>query len=583
MRPRLVSLLVAVTLGAGCAVAGAAEAATCDGRAATIVGTPVLDVIHGTAGDDVIVGLGGNDVIDGGGGNDVLCGDEDPPFGGGAPGNDSLSGDAGDDVLIGGPLSALAPGTEVLNGGPGSDTVSYATSPDAVTVDLAASVLAGGDAEGDGVGADVENVTGSSVTDTLNGNSAANVIRGLGGLDVINGRAGDDTIDAGPGNDEEVSGGDGNDRVSGGDGNDILSADNGDDVLSGGPGDDLLQGGAGSDTADYSAADGGVNVNLATAEVSGADGADAPSSIENATGSSFADSLAGDARANVLSGGDGNDTVIGRAGDDTVNGGPGDDALQEETAANGADVLSGGPGRDQVDYAQRASAVSVTLNGIADDGEAGERDNVLPDVDAALLKPVAAPSASRPASLSRVTASASHISPNDDGRQDAFKVRGTLGQGAAWTFAVTSGDRTVFSHSGRGTEVQASWDALRANGRPVADGRYSWRLAVAEAAGESIVGRGTVVVDLRRPAVRGLSVRGRAVSLRVSEPVRVTMLVAGARVVGGLSRAGRTTIRWNGRGAKGRQAAAGSHPARLEVRDLAGNVVLRRVRLVVRR
>jgi Ca2+-binding RTX toxin-like protein len=43
-------------------------AATCDGKAATMVGTPGDDLLVGTSGVDVIVGLGGDDTITGRGG-----------------------------------------------------------------------------------------------------------------------------------------------------------------------------------------------------------------------------------------------------------------------------------------------------------------------------------------------------------------------------------------------------------------------------------------------------------------------------------------------------------------------------------
>ncbi|MGI9658789.1 MAG: calcium-binding protein, partial [Gaiellaceae bacterium] len=49
--------------------------------------------------------------------------------------------------------------------------------------------------------------------------------------------------------------------------------------------------------------------------------------------------------------------------------------------AGGADVLSGGIGVDTVDYSSRTLAVNVDLDGIPDDGEAGEGDNVITDIE----------------------------------------------------------------------------------------------------------------------------------------------------------------------------------------------------------
>lgn len=70
--------------------------------------------------------------------------------------------------------------------------------------------------------------------------------------------------------------------------------------------------------------------------------------------------------------------LMGGAGNDTLNGGPGDDVLIGE---GGADILNGRDGRDTADYSARTAPVSVSLNGTADDGEAGEGDNVGSDVE----------------------------------------------------------------------------------------------------------------------------------------------------------------------------------------------------------
>jgi hypothetical protein len=65
---------------------------TCQGKAATIVGTNKADLILGTSQRDVIVARAGKDTIKGLGSNDVICG---------GPGNDVIKGGAGLDVLIG--------------------------------------------------------------------------------------------------------------------------------------------------------------------------------------------------------------------------------------------------------------------------------------------------------------------------------------------------------------------------------------------------------------------------------------------------------------------------------------------------
>jgi Ca2+-binding RTX toxin-like protein len=95
------------------------------------------------------------------------------------------------------------------------------------------------------------------------------------------------------------------------------------------------------------------------------------------------DTLKGQAGNDTLDGGAGNDTLTGDTGNDTLQGGPGDDALRGDGIVTGADVLDGGAGRDTIDgdWTQRdrgdADPISVTLDGTANDGHAGEGDNVI--------------------------------------------------------------------------------------------------------------------------------------------------------------------------------------------------------------
>ena len=102
------------------AAAGQAAAQTCDGLAATIIGTANNDELVGTNGDDVIVGLGGDDNILGGDGNDTICGGDGNDNLRGEGGNDTLLGEADDDVMIGD--NAGSNGNDSCDGGTGVDT-----------------------------------------------------------------------------------------------------------------------------------------------------------------------------------------------------------------------------------------------------------------------------------------------------------------------------------------------------------------------------------------------------------------------------------------------------------------------------
>ena len=76
--------------------------------------------------------------------------------------------------------------------------------------------------------------------------------------------------------------------------------------------------------------------------------------------------------------GAGNDTISGGTGNDTINGGWGDDVIDGN---EGADTIDGGSGFDTVTYADRTAPVNVSLDGVANDGEAGEGDNVRSGVE----------------------------------------------------------------------------------------------------------------------------------------------------------------------------------------------------------
>ncbi len=84
--------------------------------------------------------------------------------------------------------------------------------------------------------------------------------------------------------------------------------------------------------------------------------------------------------------GSGNDTLDGGAGDDDLDAGSGNDVLRggdgNDTLApnTGTDGVSGGDGIDTVTYGLRVSP-SFTLDGVANDGSAGENDLIGVDVE----------------------------------------------------------------------------------------------------------------------------------------------------------------------------------------------------------
>ncbi|MEJ0038742.1 MAG: M10 family metallopeptidase C-terminal domain-containing protein [Gammaproteobacteria bacterium] len=314
------------------------------------IGTIYGDVVYGDEDDDTVDGNDGDDYLDGGDGSDTvsfasatvgvsvdlkLTDAQDTGAGLDTIRNfESIIGSSYDDILAGGWENASISagdgndtivGSSILvavDGGNGTDTLSYADSYTAATASLSGSIFTG-----------IENIVGSNVSDTLTGD----------------------------GNDNIITGGDGNDTIKGGAGNDAL--DGGNDI----------------DTLTYAGAGSGITVSLAltSAQVTGGAGTDTISNFEYLTGSSYDDTLTGTSGANVITGGDGNDSIVGGGGNDTLNGGNGNDTIANGAGndtinggdgndtilySTGDDTINGGNGTDAISYADAASAVTVFLS-----------------------------------------------------------------------------------------------------------------------------------------------------------------------------------------------------------------------------
>ena len=176
-----------------------------------------------------------------------------------------------------------------------------------------------------------------------------------------------------------VFGGAGDDRLRGGAGPDSLYGEAGNDTLDGGLGNDLLSGGDGVDAVDYSGRATPVSVRPYGYDNGAAgEGDGIGDDVEVAIGGSGNDSIVD---FPVAYGNGGNDTLAGGLGADTLWGGGGDDLLFGGSGWGTPDAFHGGDGVDTVSYAGRHLPLTVTIDGIANDGEAGENDNVNTDVE----------------------------------------------------------------------------------------------------------------------------------------------------------------------------------------------------------
>jgi hypothetical protein len=121
--------------------------------------------------------------------------------------------------------------------------------------------------------------------------------------------------------------------------------------------------------------DGSAVTALVSLEAHGGTGAD------RIAGTANADQLTGDAGDDTIGGGPGNDSIDAGPGNDEIDDGAGNDAVTGGTgddtwvAGPGADAFTPGDGADRVSYEGRTAPVTITLDGVADDGETGEGDN----------------------------------------------------------------------------------------------------------------------------------------------------------------------------------------------------------------
>ena len=272
-------------------------------------------------------------------------------------------------------------------------------------------------------GAELEGGPGN---DVLNG--GANTTNGLDGDNTFfeSGTDGNDIMNGGNMSDRFFGAG-GNDTMTGGGDYDQFQSDSGDDVMNGGPGNDQFNGGDAKDGADVisggqdsdsysvSGRDNAVNVSLDGAANDGegcpgatCEGDNVGADVESVDTGPGDDVIVGSGEPNDISSGDGNDNVNGGGGGDSIfagrgndvlhgGGGPdilfgfegtdqvfgdaGDDTLFSTDVDDDPDRYSGGAGTDVADYSEANSAIRVKLDNQANDGVAGEGDNVLPDVE----------------------------------------------------------------------------------------------------------------------------------------------------------------------------------------------------------
>jgi Ca2+-binding RTX toxin-like protein len=200
-----------------------------NGGADTLNGMDGPTIIHGGDGNDGVFGGAGNDQVFGEGGDDRVRGHEGNDLEDGGPGNDDIG-------FSPGVNHDSDPGADVTVGGPGTDKLRLSGHNGGMAISLDGQANDGTPGEGDNVGSDIEEISGTTGNDTFIGSEGADDFSGDQGEDDIHGGGGNDTL----------FGGGGDDKVYGDAGNDKVQGASGADRVDGGPGSDQLYGDIGS-------------------------------------------------------------------------------------------------------------------------------------------------------------------------------------------------------------------------------------------------------------------------------------------------------------------------------------------------
>jgi Ca2+-binding RTX toxin-like protein len=330
----------------------------------TVLGGSGNDIIRGSGSNNLLVGNGGSDSLFGNYGNDTLVGGAGPDRLDGGPGTDSAQNDGSDTPISientagGGDPARITDRTLFVHGTAGDDQISLVDFDLSTNVRVNASNQTFADADFDKI-----------IVRALNGNDYLS-------LEYLRTPT---QVDAGEGKDVVVAKST-NVSVTGGNGNDLLylNEDSRAPIFDGGAGSDEIVTDESSDIdlLDLNLYPTVENARLWQGTVIG-------NALNNGLevrvggtllGNGGNDSLyAGSAALPVyMDGGEGNDSMTGGDANDTLVGGAGSDRLE------------GRGGNDTVDYSARTANLTIGIGTLADDGEAGEKDNVYLDIETIL-------------------------------------------------------------------------------------------------------------------------------------------------------------------------------------------------------
>ncbi|HET9084039.1 MAG TPA: FlgD immunoglobulin-like domain containing protein, partial [Candidatus Limnocylindrales bacterium] len=201
------------------------------------------------------------------------------------------------------------------------------------------------------------------------------------------------------------------------------------------------------------------------------------------------------------------------------------------------------------------------------------------------------PRDSLPPRVLAVDPAAPVLSPNGDGVADTTTISAALSESAAWRIRFRDADgATLYEATGDGADPEATWDGL-ADGTPVPDGTYSYRIDTTDGWSNASYKTGTVRVDLTGPTLTGVTPAADMETWIApnGDGVRESVAFAGSMSEGGslaayVRDAGGTLVRsfsvptgtaavltWDGKANDGSVVPDGTYEVRLIPRDAVGN------------
>ncbi len=217
-----------------------------------------------------------------------------------------------------------------------------------------------------------------------------------------------------------------------------------------------------------------------------------------------------------------------------------------------------------------------------------------PDLDGVMRGPNLSARDSASPRIVAVSPASPLVSPNDDDRSETVELSASLSESASWRFRVLAGEgATVHESTGEGTHPTLTWNGRDADGSPVPDGTYTYRIDAVDPWTNRGSRTGSIRVDTAAPTLEiatpaadtetwlspnGDGVRETvALSASTTEGGSVLVYVRNEAGIGvrsfsvSAASAGSVAVTWDGRDNDGHVVPDGLYGVRLTPRDIAGN------------